>query len=104
LTEYNDNRTETFEHMLSFCSIPNDNLSIASIDFSISSCSFVTPVPVISINSTVIDAQENQVKSSSFLSDVAEELEVKFNKLLQFMAMISQSRPAVSLRQYPLSQ
>jgi hypothetical protein len=33
---------------------------------------------------TVIDAQENQVKSSSFLSDVAEELEVKFNKLLGF--------------------
>jgi len=37
---------------------------------------------------TVIDAQENQVKSSSFLSDVAEELEVKFNKLFEFMALL----------------
>lgn len=37
---------------------------------------------------TVIDAQENQNKSSSFLSDVAEELEVKFNKLFQLMAML----------------
>jgi len=37
---------------------------------------------------TVIDAQENQVKSSSFLSDVAEELEVKFNKLFEFMTLL----------------
>ena len=37
---------------------------------------------------TVIDAQENQNKSSSFLSDVAEELEVKFNKLFQLMGML----------------
>ena len=37
---------------------------------------------------TVIDAQENQNKSSSFLSDVAEELEVKFNKLFQLMAVL----------------
>jgi hypothetical protein len=45
---------------------------------------------------TVIDAQENQVKSSSFLSDVAEELEVKFNKLLQFMAMLDNKTPNMS--------
>lgn len=37
---------------------------------------------------TVIDAQENQSKSTSFLSDVAEELEVKFNKLFQIMAIL----------------
>lgn len=37
---------------------------------------------------TVIDAQENQNKSSSFLTNVAEELEVKFNKLFQLMAKL----------------
>jgi hypothetical protein len=45
---------------------------------------------------TVIDAQENQVKSSSFLSDVAEELEVKFNRLLEFMALLSNKTPNMS--------
>ena len=38
---------------------------------------------------TVVDAQENQDKSTSFLTLVAEELEVKVNKLFEFMSLLS---------------
>lgn len=40
-------------------------------------------------NRTVIDAQQSESKNNSFLADVAVELETKFNKLLVWMAALS---------------
>lgn len=40
-------------------------------------------------NNTVIDAQDNQNKSASFLSDIAEELDSKINRLFRFYSEIS---------------
>lgn len=43
---------------------------------------------------TVVDAQENQSKNTSFLTDVANEVENKFTKLLQLMAELENKNVA----------
>lgn len=43
-------------------------------------------------SATVVDAQENQSRSTSFLTDIAVELESKFNRLLKWWALLEGSQ------------
>ena len=82
-----DKSKEGFEYVeIKGESIGSLESKIASTEKQIDKLSF--SMLLNSDSTTVIDAQENKSKNTSFLSDIAFETEVKFVKLLEYMAQL----------------
>lgn len=82
---FKDKKTEGAEYLeITGASIGEIQKKISLIEAQIDKLTF--SILLNEDSKTVIDAQQKQSKNTSFLSDIANELEAKFTKLLGFMA------------------